>query len=492
MYMNTMLRYQTGTGIWEELQVLGERPQPRYLAASGCLNDTIYFLGGYGSESGKQMLSPMHYYDLFAFSLKDLRFIKKDSFPKPDEDFCFANSMVIDPNTRNYYALAFPEFRYNSQLQLVRGSLNNGSLHKGSLERLGNKIPYKFNDINSFADLCYFPVSEKMFALTMLTVENETSIVLYSIGFPPIAEVPVPVQKSKSKASSLYLKIMIIALIRIILWLIVRLRRKKQAEKIKVRENQRNADTTFIEDSTKKSNAINFFGGFQVIDRTETDITNKFTPLLKELFLIIFLHSMKNDKGISSSRIIEILWFNKSGQSARNNLSVNITKLKNIFEKLDGCEVTHETGYWKIHQKKVIHNEYCEVDAIVKKENLSHDLIMRLIAITNKGPFLINLNFEWLDVFKAKISDGIADVLLSYAESLDINENAELIIDLADCLFNFDVVNEEIMVLKCKAQYGQGKHSQAKNTYKNFCSEYKTLYGEDFSRCFNEIISNQD
>ena len=83
------------------------------------------------------------------------------------------------------------------------------------------------------------------------------------------------------------------------------------------------------------------------------------------LFLIIFLHSMKNDKGISSLRIIEILWFDKSGQSARNNLSVNITKLKNILLNLDGCELTHETGYWKIHQGQDIYNEYCEVESIV-------------------------------------------------------------------------------------------------------------------------------
>ncbi|MFC2115054.1 hypothetical protein ACFLTU_01165 [Bacteroidota bacterium] len=488
LYKNTMLRYHTARGIWEELQVLGEKPQPRYLSASGFLNDTLYFLGGYGSESGKQMLSPLHYYDLTAFSLKDLHFIKKDSFPKPTENFCFANSMVIDPETRDFYALAFPEFRYNSQLQLVRGNLNQEFSHNGSLDRLGSHIPYKFNDINSFADLYHFPSSEKMFALTTLNEENETSIALYSIGFPPIAEEPLPEQKSESEASNLFLKILLIILIIIILWLISRLRRKIKRDKIKIQENEEEAETTYIEDSGNKRNAINFFGGFQIIDRAGTDITNKFTPLLKELFLIIILYTIKNDKGISSSRIIEILWFEKSERSARNNLSVNITKLKNILEKLDGCELTHETGYWKIHQKKQIHNEYCEVEAITKKDKVSPDKITRLIEITNKGPFLINLDFDWLDVFKAKISDRIADVLLNYAESLDVKENAEFIIDLADCLFNFDIVNEEIMVLKCRAQYGQGKHSLAKNTYQNFCNEYKTLYGEDFSRSFNEII----
>ena len=36
------------------------------------------------------------------------------------------------------------------------------------------------------------------------------------------------------------------------------------------------------------------FGGFQVFDKESKDITNKFSPLLKELFLLIWLHTLKN------------------------------------------------------------------------------------------------------------------------------------------------------------------------------------------------------
>jgi len=130
------------------------------------------------------------------------------------------------------------------------------------------------------------------------------------------------------------------------------------------------------------------------------------------------------------------------------------------------------------------------IKIVSSKDSVNSRDISKLINITNKGAFLLNLSFEWLDVFKARISDKITDVLLSFAESLDVKENAELIIDLADCLFNFDIVNEEIMHLKCRAQYGQGKHSLAKNSYKDFCNEYRILYGEDYSRTFSEIIHN--
>jgi len=75
-------------------------------------------------------------------------------------------------------------------------------------------------------------------------------------------------------------------------------------------------------------------GDFQIFNRTGSDITSKFSPLLKELFLLILLNSIK-DKGISAERIIEILWLDKDEKSARNNLAVNIVKLKTLLSELD-------------------------------------------------------------------------------------------------------------------------------------------------------------
>ena len=81
-------------------------------------------------------------------------------------------------------------------------------------------------------------------------------------------------------------------------------------------------------DKRKKSaNSILFFGGFQVINKHGDDITKKFTPLLKELFLLIFLYSIK-DKGISVPRLTELLWFSMDAKTAKNNRAVNIAKLK--------------------------------------------------------------------------------------------------------------------------------------------------------------------
>ena len=67
----------------------------------------------------------------------------------------------------------------------------------------------------------------------------------------------------------------------------------------------------------------------------------------KKLFLFILLHSLRNDKGVSSNTLYETFWFDKSVESARNNRAVNIVKLKSLLENLDTASISKETGYWK-------------------------------------------------------------------------------------------------------------------------------------------------
>lgn len=180
-YDDDVNAYDINSKIWDTVKYSGSIFNPRYLAACGYLNDTVYILGGFGSPSGLQMLNPKHYYDLLSFSLKDQVFNKKFEISNQGKEFCFANSMVIDSVTRNYYALAFPEYNYSSHLQLIKGSLD-----KPGFDYMGDSIPYDFLDIRSYADLFLFKKSKKLFAVTTLLHDtSSTDIKLYSLLFPP-------------------------------------------------------------------------------------------------------------------------------------------------------------------------------------------------------------------------------------------------------------------------------------------------------------------
>lgn len=182
----------------------------------------------------------------------------------------------------------------------------------------------------------------------------------------------------------------------------------------------------------------------------------------------------------------------KTVESARNNRSVNIAKLKNILEKISDCEVSMETGYWRINfNEKTTYVDYQDYFNIVNsKKELSKDKIGRLAKIIKRGSFLSISAYEWMDHFKSEISNEIIDAYLYFARSVHIHEDPELLIEVANYVFYFDSVNEEAMVVKCKALVHLGKHSQSRNTYENFCKEYKLLYGDDFGKSFNAVLNS--
>ncbi len=462
--------------------------QPRYLAGLGALNDTIYIFGGYGSETGDQRINPQSYYDLFGYSIKDSSLFKKFEIPPVIDDMSVANTMWIDGVTRNYYALAFEKTKFDGYLRLVKGKLD-----EPEIEFVGDEIPFQFLDVRSYACLFYMPQVTKLFACSSYFdgVES-TNTSIYSISYPPNRSIPQSLNPGENSRLEFYWYLLILAAI-LIAGAILFIRRIRPG---KLRKNQIIAPHLTIE--TDDVNSINteieyqliFFGGFQVFDSNDADITNKFSPLLKELFLLILLHTFKNNKGISSEKITEILWYDKSEKSARNNRAVNIAKLRSILHEIGTCELSKKTGYWKIDFKDSgIKGDYIDFLKITaSKNNLTKQKVNRLIEITQKGPFLSNVHYEWLDEFKSIVSDKIIDTLVDFAKSCLVKEEADFIVHLADSIFNFDVINEDAMMLKSKAQYCMGKHSHAKATYDKFFKEYMAMYGQEYDQSFLDIL----
>ncbi|WP_315822600.1 hypothetical protein [Paraflavitalea speifideaquila] len=115
----------------------------------------------------------------------------------PAQQFCFANSLVIDPATRDFYALIHPIDRFNSVLQLMKGSLQSPGY-----QLMGDTIPYAFHDIESFADLYYCPASKKLVAVTLFTnKQNITRVKVYTIDFPPNKIAVAPPQRPMLRAT---------------------------------------------------------------------------------------------------------------------------------------------------------------------------------------------------------------------------------------------------------------------------------------------------
>lgn len=491
-YRNNFRKINLDNGVWEDLKVNNDVLLPRYLAGVSILNDTIYILGGYGSASGNQLINPKSYYGLISYSIASKDFTKKFEIQKLIDDMIVSNSIWIDSINRNYYALISDKNKFDGNLQLMKGNLDSPEA-----ELVGNKIPYKFLDVKSFSGLYFFSKQNKLFAYTTyLNDFNSTELNLYSINYPVKVKTEPIVKPIEKTTTPKYIIAVLILIFGVFLGVVF----YKKANKSKsIIDNDINIDEDkeevkdeidFNPVLEKQDHQIIFFGGFQIINKEQKDITNKFSPLLKELFLLIWLYTFKNNKGISSEKLIDFIWYDKPPRRAQNNRSVNITKLRTIMRELGACEITKETGYWKInHDYKILKSDYYELIHITDdKKNISKDRIDHIINITKKGPFLSNLEYEWLDQFKADISEKIINTLIEYAETVDIKRHPNFTIRLSDCVFNFDSINEEAMMYKCKAQYLMGKHSLAETTYKKFTKEYKLLYDQEYEYSFTNVL----
>ena len=486
-YKNLVQKYDIISEKMEVLKPTGDFFNPRYLGALGELNDTIYILGGFGSSTGEQILNPKCFYDLMAFSLKNQSFTKKFEISPYPKDFVFSNSMVIIPDERAYYVLAFPVYKYDGYLQLIKGSLD-----KPEYTLLGDQIPYQFLDIVSFSDLFYCSQNRKLIAVTLQNKDGKSLLKIYSLGFPP--DIQTSAYKSNNSINPL---LKYAAIILFFFFIVIGTHfyiSRKKIRSIPEKSSEDNSTKSDSQFAVPKGVfcSIHFFGDFQIINSSGLDITRKFTPLLKELFLLIWFNSIKNDMGISNEKITEILWHGFSESSANNNKAVNIAKLRAILTKELWCDLSYkETGYWKIDYKnKHIINDYYEFIKITSaKTELSKSDMLKLIEFGHKGALLSNQKYNWLDEFKVVISNEMINRLVKYERILVIKEQPEHVIQVADAIFNFDSVNEEAMENKCKASIALGRHTVAKEVYDHFSREYKLLYNIDYPKSFTTIVN---
>ena len=533
-YKNSIQRYHFETATWDTVQFTGDAFNPRYLAGAALKGDSLYIIGGYGSKTGDQLLDPGYFYDLMVYNIKTRVFVKRFLVTPPRTETLLGGAMLLDSACRNYFVLGFSNEKYDSELQLYKGSLDDPSLVP-----VGNKIPFQFNDVRSGISLYYLSDVKKLLAVTSIVKEGKgTEIAMNSISFPPselFAEVSTPNKASWKK----FLPYIIAVGVLLLLLMIVFYRRRTAGRKqqlqsgtasdivipLGVQDHASNRNVTvthatnslaqapvagspvleatepaspatikeaFLEQELEqKGSLIYLFGNFEIIDQDGNAIAVQLSPLLKELFLVILFHSIVQQTGISSKKLNEYFWNNKSDKDANNNRSVNIAKLKNVLENVASLMIVNDKGRWFIQYDP----EMVQIDLVTflglieQKGQVDRDRIRQVLRLFKKGSLLKNTEYHWLDEFKSKISNTAIDALTGFAAGLDLAQDTELNIEIANAIFCFDPINEQALSIKCKALAAIGRHSLAQSTYQHYCKEYEKMYGEAFERGFSDIVS---
>jgi hypothetical protein len=501
-YHNTLLRYAINHKKWDTITPVGDRFIPRYLFGGGsnAAGDTAYFIGGYGSSSGKQIEHPHNLYDLMRYTVRDRKFQKIYTLPKPAADVAFASSLVLEEGSQSFYALVYPNHTFDSRLRLLKGSLTSPSY-----TLLADEIPYPFQDITSFADLYYSPQSNKLLAVTLyLDSSQHTQVRLFDIAAPPGVELYADTDAAHNNAW-LWWGAGLVAVAAGMAFYYKRRRRQHGDSTLQAGPVASPLPPTGLPVETvtplenrapfkRTRNALFLFGEFQLFDKEGVDVTRSFSPVLKELFLVICLHTIHTGRGVSSDKLIEALWPDKPSASARNNRSVNVTKLKNLLEGVEHLQLVKNDDYLAL----VADPEHFYVDyahyrsLVVENRQPGRQHILELSAIVSRGGFLSGLEKEWLDAFKADVSNTIIDHYMQFAGQTAVPHDAALLAQLAGEVFYFDPLHEQALAIKCNALVALGKHALARKTYEQYCREYRKVYAADYEKTLPEILGAKE
>jgi len=178
-------------------------------------------------------------------------------------------------------------------------------------------------------------------------------------------------------------------------------------------------------------------------------------------------------------------------KNAKNNRAVNIGKLKSFLEKLGDCTLKKETGRWVfVFNAQEVSVDFAQfVHIRSKKTEFTPARMDQLLHLVQRGGFLAQENYEWLDDIKSDVSNTILEVLQKFSATLSVADHAELLINIANAIFFFDELNEAALALKCKSLVFLGRHAIAKSVFEKFSSKYKDIYGEEFKDSFIGITA---
>lgn len=487
-YKAKIMHFQPQQGAWQS-QDVSNKVYPRYLSAAG-LDDKNNWLifGGYGSKSGRQEALPEFYYDLYSYDFKTAKATKLQQYKSPEIPFAPCEALVKNPNSNSFYTLVYNTSNFTTSLRLAEFKIA-----EPEYTVYPDAIPYDFSDIESW---CIFFLHSKSSSLVAVTA-HEDEVSIYTLAYPALAYSDVEQVSKIPHNWMLWVSSGVVAVVLLLLsFKLFRKRVKPVFSKRYFIDSALSESLDMVSLSAAKhvsKSSIYFLGGFQIFDKDGNDISSAFTPTLKQLFIVILLNTVKNGRGISTNKLNEILWFDKSDDSARNNRNVSISRLRSILDKVGAIDIDQESSYWRVNMQDV-HCDYVELTNLSQRfrelnSSLNESEIQHFVQVAYRGELLPEFQIDWLDEFKADFSNMILDTLFDFSELPEVRENLNLSNYVAECILKFDSLNEEAIALKCSTLYKLGKKGLAKSAYESFAREYPNLLGTAYPVSFNDIIN---
>ena len=506
-YYDFLMHYSFIDKNWRQVFLKGDKLVPRSYPAVAKTNRPGEYLifGGYGNASGQQELGPQCLYDLYYLNLNDSVLEKKWNIENVAENFIPMGSTTVPEQTPALYILGFPPFLNGTYLKLYRISLE-----KPGYSSVSDTMHFYFDEERSKASLSYFNKTREFFAVIKTPFSNDSSSYkIFTLNYPPInrSMLSITFKTVLSNPGNWITKVfwlmggLSILFVYLLFFLLRKLHMAEESledeEKLnslvndKLPQRTENPDKRLVE--LPRKNAIYLFGEFRVYDHEGSEISNRYTTKLKQLFLSVLLLGT-DEKGITNEKLNSIHWTYHSPESAKNNRNVNFKKLRDLLAGLKGVQIIHYDGSWIL---KLNNEVFCVYHFLLKKmrgnfQPLTRVEFEKIILILAQGIFVSDERTPWLDPFNSHFLTSLLNYLFLLADSFEKEKNPEAIYRIADIILKSDPLNEEAFKLKIEALIQLKNHNQAFFDYTYFTKGYEKMYGIQFPMSFKSFIRKEE
>ena len=235
-------------------------------------------------------------------------------------------------------------------------------------------------------------------------------------------------------------------------------------------------------------NQIQFFGEFKATNSDGTNISNLFTPKVKELLVYTVIHTLKNGIGAPIAEVNETLWHGIDAKKVANNRAVTLNKLRKILVQFNQVEILSNGGYLQLQSAESFFCDYieafklCEIPEGMTRQQ--HEMFFHLVK---RGRLLKGIEWLWLDDIRGFTGNQVIDNLLKLATIYKKENKLQEVDKVAQRILDYDDLNEEAIYLQVWALQKADNSNLAKFNFNSFCSKYEKSMGEAFAMNFQEF-----
>ncbi len=522
-YHNSFLKYDDTTDQWEKVAFKGDVITPRFFSATGPSDkpNEMFLFGGYGNESGSQVVGGRQYYDLYRIDLTTHTVRKCWTISPPDSGvFVPANNLVLSKDKQYFYALCYPHEVARTELKLYRFSVADGSYTIVSAP-----IPVASMRIETDINLFYRAKTDEFLCTVQEFTDRQRSVIkVYSLAGPPVttaqylASLHPPVKPGRAWA---WLVVAGFVLggggLGVVLW-----RRaptpKASAPKgaalkgvdaveipILPEVDEKIAlDEEPIMEQENDRNAVYLMGEFVAYDRNGHDITHLFSPKIKQLFVLILLHSM-DGKGIGSKKISSKLWPEKEPAKTKNIKGVTFNHLRNIIADIDGIELVFQDDHYHFRFGDGFCCDFCVLTGVMRSDapsgpsGLSGPASSAAPAVDNaggwilqliaRGPLLADMPESLVDDIRASFEERLTGLLIPEMIKRYDARDFKLALEIAKLILTMDCFNEEALKYQVKSCRRLKGIDYSRKAYEQFTQGYEKSLGVAYHVSFDAIVS---